>query len=403
MKASNRRLLTVIIIAAIAVLALAYGFWPRAVPVEAAKAIRGPLRVTIEEEGVTRVKNRFIVSAPVAGIIDRVQLEVGDRVKKGDMLFEMSPVRPPFLDPRTRAEAEAAAAAAAAALRAAQDREQAARAQADYAAQQFARYERLLKKEAVARQQYELAEAEAKQSKAAYEAAQAATAAARADLARDRSTLSYSAAKRPSGKAAERVVVRSPRSGAVLQIHRESEGAVNLGESILDIGDPEDIEVRVDLLSSDAVKVDKGTPVVFDRWGGGEPLNGVVKTVEPSGFTKTSSLGVEEQRVMVIVEFTSDVKSRPQLGDGYRIEASFIIWQGNNVLQIPESALFRWGEKWAVFEARGNRARRRIVEVGHRNGLQAEILSGLAQGAAVITQPEDTIKDGGRIKIRAQI
>jgi HlyD family secretion protein len=283
-------------------------------------------------------------------------------------------------------------------VRVAQEREESAKVESEFTAERFDRFKRLLSGGAVAREQVNQVEAQAKQAQALYLAAQAAANAARADLKRAESTLAHSAAQKPLG-AAERIAVPAPRAGHVLKLYRESEGAVNAGEPVLDIGDPQDIEVRVDILSADAVKIRQGTPVLFDRWGGVGQLTGTVKTVEPSGFTKVSSLGVEEQRVLVIVEMTSDAQTRSPLGDGYRIEAAFIVWEGKDVLQIPASALFRAGEQWAVFTAEGNRARRQIVEIGHRNGLQAEILSGLAEGAAVITQPNDAIKDGGRIRI----
>jgi HlyD family secretion protein len=189
-------------------------------------------------------------------------------------------------------------------------------------------------------------------------------------------------------------------SGRVLKVHRESEGVVNAGEPLLDVGNPGSIEVKVEVLSADAVKIRKGTPVLFERWGGDTPLEGTVQVVEPSGFTKVSSLGVEEQRVLVIIDITSPPGTWQRLGDGYRLEASFIIWEGKEVLQTPASALFRVGDGWAVFTVVNRRARLRAVEVGHRNGLTAEILSGLTEGEMVITNPDDSIRDGMRVRLR---
>jgi HlyD family secretion protein len=196
------------------------------------------------------------------------------------------------------------------------------------------------------------------------------------------------------------VIVRSPVSGRVLKLHHESEGVVNSGEPLLDIGNPNRLEVKVEVLSADAVKIKEGTPVVFERWGGDRLLEGRVRTVEPAGFTKISSLGVEEQRVNVIVDFTSPSEVWRRLGDGYRLDSTFIIWEGKDVLQIPASAVFRRGDRWALFTVESRRARLREVEIGRRNGLAAQIVQGIAEGTVVITNPDDDIKDGVKVKVR---
>lgn len=399
MKVQIRRRIIIALGGVIALLALVYGFWPKPVLVETAEAVRGPFRVTIEEEGKTRVKDRFICSAPVAGFLRRIELEAGDAVQKGGPLFVLEPLRSQVLDPRSRAEAQSAVSAAQAAVREAEERELSAKADADFTDRRYVRFKRLLAGGAVAKDQFDQAEAQAKQAKAAYLAAKAASAVARAELKRRRSVLAYSAA-RVGNHDQETVLVRAPKTGHVLKLYRESEGAVAMGEPIIEIGDPRDIEVRVELLSADAVKIGPGTPVAFQRWGGEALLTGKVKTIEPSGFTKISSLGVEEQRVLVIVDLTSDADVRSQLGDGYRLEASFTVWEGQNVLQIPASALFRMGDQWAVFTVEERRASRKHVDVGHRSGLHAEILSGISEGDVVITQPDDAIKDGTRVRAR---
>ncbi|MBN1380920.1 MAG: efflux RND transporter periplasmic adaptor subunit [Deltaproteobacteria bacterium] len=398
MKVRIRRLITVSTIGIIALAALIYGFLPKPVLVETAKAVRDPFRVTIEEEGKTRVKDRFVVSAPVAGFMRRVELKAGDAVEKGMPLFTLEPLRSQTLDPRSRAEAKSAVSAARASVKAAEKREESAGIDAEFTADQLNRFQRLLASGAIAQEQFDQAEAAAKSAAAVYMAAQAATNVARSELKRAESILNYSATSQATEQ--EAIIVRSPKAGRVLRLYQESEGAVNMGQPVLEIGDPRDIEVRVELLSSDAVKISQGTVVSFEHWGGGRILTGQVSRVEPSGFTKISSLGVEEQRVLVIVDMTSAPDVRPQLGDGYRIEADFTVWEGENVLQIPASALFRVGEKWAVFLTKANKARQKIVAVGHRNGLRAEILSGLNEGDTVIAQPDDAITDGGRIKVR---
>ncbi len=191
-----------------------------------------------------------------------------------------------------------------------------------------------------------------------------------------------------------------PVTGSVLKIHHESEGAVNAGDPLIDIGDPSQLEVKVEVLSADAVNIRPGTSVLFERWGGDKPLTGKVTIVEPEAFTKVSSLGVEEQRVLVIADITSLPESWQRLGDEYRVEASFIVWEGDDVLQVPESALFRKDSGWAVFVMKDKKARLREVQVGHRNGLAAEIISGISEGETVIIYPDESIRDGVRVRIR---
>jgi HlyD family secretion protein len=175
---------------------------------------------------------------------------------------------------------------------------------------------------------------------------------------------------------------------------------VNAGEPILDIGDPRNLEVKVEVLSADAVRIGKGTVVLFERWGGDHPLTGSVRVVEPAGFTKISSLGVEEQRVLVIIDMTSPAEAWKNLGDGYRLDASFVLWEGNEVRQVPASAVFRKGETWALYVIDAGRARLREVKTGHRNGLAVEVLSGIEPGTPVIAHPDDTIRDGVRVQER---
>jgi HlyD family secretion protein len=211
--------------------------------------------------------------------------------------------------------------------------------------------------------------------------------------------LKYSAAREPE-RYAEKVVIRAPISGNVLKIDHESEGVVREGQALIEIGDPRELEVEVDVLSADAVKIKPGTPVLFERWGGKVPLKGKVRVIEPAGFTKISALGVEEQRVLVISDIISPPGEWEQLGDGYRVEASFILWEDDRVLQVPASALFRYNDGWAVFVAKNKRAELREVKFGYRNGLSAEITSGLSEGEIVITHPDSSIQDGTTVRLR---
>ncbi len=199
---------------------------------------------------------------------------------------------------------------------------------------------------------------------------------------------------------AETVEVRSPINGRLLGLMRESEGVVGAGQPLLEIGDPNALEVVVDLLSTDAVKVESGTRVLFERWGGESTLEGRVRVVEPTGFTKVSALGVEEQRVWVVVDLTSPSSAWQRLGSGYRVEARFILWEGGHILQIPSSALFRHAGEWAVFIVEDERAERRKVTIGRRNGLRTQILSGLTEGEQVVLHPDEGIEPGTRVDTR---
>jgi HlyD family secretion protein len=386
--------ITVVIIAL-----LAWGFWPQPVLVEAVAAMRAPLAVSIEEEGRTRVIDRYIVSAPVDGVACRVQLEVGDPVKKGQILLGITPLESQIMDPRSRAQAKARVSAAGSALRAAQEEAQAATVAQEYAATELERLRPLIEEGLIARDAFNRAETEAKTSAAAKRSADFNVDVAGYDLEAARTTLQYSAAT-ASGIPAERVPVRAPIDGRILKVQHECEGAVRTGDPLLEVGDPTALEIEVDVLSADAVKIKPGMQVLFDRWGGEQPLQGRVRNIEPVGFTKISALGVEEQRVLVISDFTSHGEQWQRLGDGYRVEAHFILWQEDDVLQVPASSLFRYKQGWAVFVIDGNRASRREIKVGQRNGLNAQILAGVATGEMVINHPSDAVEDGRSVKQR---
>jgi HlyD family secretion protein len=399
MKAQIRRRVFVVTVGVLVSLALVYGFMSKPVTVDTVKAARGPLRVTVEEEGRTRVKDRFVVSAPVPGYLRRIELDVGDVVHKGQQVAMLEPLRSTVLDPRSKAGAEASVAAAKAALDAAREKAHAAAFDADYTRERESRMKQLAAREYISKDDLDQAESESKKAEAIRLSSEAAVIAAKAEVERAESALLYSAAEHtPSSE--KNVIVRSPVSGRVLKLHHESEGVVNSGEPLLDIGNPRGMEIKAEVLSADAVKIRKGTRVLFERWGGDRPLEGIVQVVEPTAFTKISSLGVEEQRVNVIVDFTSPFELWQRLGDGYRLDASFIIWEGTNVLQVPASALFRRGDGWALFTAEKRRARLHVVEVGYRNGLAAEIVSGISDGTIVIIHPDDALKDGVRVRIR---
>jgi HlyD family secretion protein len=379
--------------------AIVYGFLPKAVSVDTAMVYRGPMKVTVEEEAKTRVRDRFVLSAPVAGFVRRISIDVGDRVEKGQTLAELEPLRSDLLDPRSRATSEAVVASAEASVRVEEETMKAARADAEYRQQALERSRRLFEDGLISRDAIEQVEAAAKHSRAALLASEAAVRVARSGLDRARATLRHSAAEAmPSGL--RTVPIRAPVTGSILKIYRKSEGIIQPGEPLIDLGDPQKLEVKVEALSTDAVKISPGMPVLFERWGGEPPLAGTVRVVEPAGFTKISSLGVEEQRVPVIVDIASKDKAVLRLGDGYRMEASFIIWQDEYVLQVPASSLFRTSNGWAVFVVESGKAKKRDVRVGHRTGLAAEVLSGLKEGDIIVSHPDNSIEDGGRVSRR---
>jgi HlyD family secretion protein len=394
-----RRRIIWLALALLIIAALVYGFSPQPRLVDIAKATRGPMQVSVEEEGKTRVIDRYDISAPVAGMTCRVDLDVGDPVEKGQALITINPLESQALDPRSRAEAEARIAAAASALHAAEQNVKSARAEKDLAEKELSRIRPLFEKGHVSQGQLDQAAATVQTTRAASRSAQFTVDVARHELEAARTALSYTGVSGQDNPDAN-VQVRSPINGRLLAIHQECEGVVAAGQPLLVVGDTRSLEVETDVLSADAVKIKPGMRVEFHRWGGEKPLQGKVRTVEPVGFTKISALGVEEQRVLVISDITSEPVQWESLGDGYRVEAEFILWQSDDVLQIPASALFRFNDGWALFVMQNAKAIRREVKVGQRNGLSAEILEGLTEGEIVITHPDNTIEDGVAVKQR---
>ena len=396
-----RRLLLLLLFLAATGLLLVWRFMPRPLAVELIQVTRGPLRVSVEEEGKTRVIDRYVVSAPVAGFARRLKLDVGDSVKRGQVVATLDPLRSRVLDPRSRAEAQARVASAEARLKVARENVQAAAADTRYWKSELDRVTQLYQRGVAPRGEQEHAEAEARRTQATENSSKFAVEVARFEVEAAQTALRYSAtAGKPSPS--EIVPIRSPVAGRVLTIFRESEGVVGAGQSLVEVGNPEALEVESEVLSSDAVKITPGMPVLFGRWGGDGDLQGRVRLVEPVGFTKVSALGVEEQRVLVIADIVSPTETWDRLGHGYRVEASFVLWEGEEVLQLPSSALFRYQDGWAVFLVENEMARRRPVEVGHRSGLKAEILSGLDPGESVIVHPDDALEDGVQVQMRSK-
>jgi HlyD family secretion protein len=386
----RRLLLSAVVIGSLIAIAL----WPGAVTVDVAAVSRGPLAVTIDEEGRTRVRDRFVVTAPVTGRILRIELEPGDRVTRGAVVARLQPESPPLLDARTRAEAAAAVESAQATLGHARAEEQRVRAALAQAQRELARTRRLTSAGVTTTQDLEAREADGQVAGEAVNAAAFAVRAALAEVERAQARVGTSVSVRGGGA----VAIKAPVDGVVLQRLRESESIVPAGEPLIEIGDPQQIEIVTDLLSTDAVRVKPGARAMIEQWGGDTSLAATVRRIEPAGFTKVSALGVEEQRVNVVLDFAdAGDETCALLGDAYRVETRIVLWEAPNVLKVPTNALFRDNTQWAVYVVSGGRARRTIVEIGHQTAQEAEVLDGLTDGAMVIVHPGDLVRDGTRI------
>ncbi len=371
--------------------------WPATVTVDVARVARGPLLVTVDEEAETRVRRRFVVSAPVAGRLGRIELEPGDPVVRGrTLLATFFPADSTPLDPRARAEATAAAQAARATRDAARAERQRAEAALKLAASELRRARDLASQQLLAPAELESREAQARSAEEAFKAADFGAAAAEHQLQAAEARLAP-----PGGRAGARELeIRAPVGGVVLRRLRESESVVPAGEPLLELGDASTVEIVSDLLSTDAVRVRAGQRVLIQHWGGEGTLEARVRRVEPSGFMKISALGVEEQRVNVVMDFESPPEARRPLGDGYRVEIRIVVAEAANALKAPNSALFRRGEQWSAFVVEGGRARLRPVRLGRRNGVEAEVLEGLGEGAVLVLHAGDRVSDGTRVAPR---
>jgi HlyD family secretion protein len=375
---------------------LAVALWPTTVPVDTAVVARGPLVVTIDEEGRTRVRHRFVVSAPVTGRVLRIELEPGDTVKRGDVVARVRAETPALLDTRSRAEAQAAVESARNTQGRARAEEQRARTTLAQAERELARARELAKSGLTTPRETDAREADVLAATEAVKAAQYAVAVAASELQRAEARLAP-----PSADSSGRVIsVTAPVDGVILRRVRESETVAPAGDPLLEIGDPRQLEMVSDLLSTDAVRVQPGARVMIEQWGGSRMLEAKVRRVEPSGFTKISALGVEEQRVNVVIDFVDPAEAWVALGDAYRVEVRIVIWEAASVLKVPTSALFRVADKWAVYIVEGDLAKETLVELGRQTGQEAEVLSGLTDGTTVVVHPGDTLTDGARVEPR---
>jgi HlyD family secretion protein len=387
-----------IALAVIAVVGLIVVAWiPNPVEVEVAEVSRGALIVTVNEDGRTRVKDRYTVSAPVTGNLARPDLEAGDSIEEEQVLARLVPLPPPLLDSRTRAEAKARVDAAMAARRQAQAAVNRSRFQRDFAKQESQRAQAVVQQGGLARSDADRAVSTYRSSEEDLRSAEFGGRVAEHQLKLAQTTLMQLSGQ---GEEGEQLEIISPVAGQVLKLFHESEGVVQSGTPILELGDPSALEVVVDVLSQDATRIPRGAPALIERWGGKNPLRGHVRIVEPSAFTKLSALGVEEQRVNVIIDMDDDRDLWQSLGDGYRVEARISVWEGSDVLRVPASAVFRSEESWATFVVEEGTAVIRTVELGETNGLETEVLSGLEEGEMVIAYPSDSVRDGVSVEAR---
>jgi HlyD family secretion protein len=365
---------------------------PTPVEVQTGVASVGPLETTVNAEGVTRVRDRFAVGAPVSGRLERIALREGDAVAAGAVIARITPLP---LDPQAATQARARLAAAAAGTQEAAARLEQAREARDQAERTAARVREVAGAGGMSTDALERAELQSATAAREFQAAQARVRAADAELAVARAALLAAEPVGGAGVAGSAAAeVRAPAAGRILRLHGSSERIVSAGTPLVEVGDAAGLEVVVDVLSTDAVRIAPGAAMRLVEWGGEGALDARVRLVEPSGFTKVSTLGVEEQRVNVIGDLASPP---PSLGDGYRVEARIVTWEAPAVLRVPNSALFRTGSEWSVFVEEDGRARLRPVQVGHRGAAEAEITAGLAEGERVILFPSDRIRDGVRV------
>lgn len=370
--------------------------------VDLAPVVRGPMEVSVGADGVTHIRDRYDVSAPVTGTLARAPVEVGDKVVKDQtVVASIRPLEPAFLDARARAQAQAAVEEAKASLDLARARLAEAETSQTHADSTYARAKSLAAGGTIPRQMLEDAQAARDAAKAAVDAARSAVDLQQATLNRMQAQLLSPAGDGQTVPTGCCVDLRAPATGTVLSLASSSARPVQAGETLMSIGNLDDLEIVVDLLSSDAVKVAVGAPARVERWGGPQPISARVRQIEPAAFTKVSALGIEEQRVRLRLDIETPARDRPGLGDNYRVFVRVVLWSSKDVLQVPIGALFREGAGWAVFRDVDGRAVLTPVELGHETDSAAQILSGLDVGDQVVAFPDAQLSDGARIAPRA--
>jgi HlyD family secretion protein len=362
------------------------------------------MQVGVEEDGQTRIRERYVISAPLAGNLQRITLDPGDPITAGQtLLAAIDPTDPSMLDVRAIAQAEARVRASEAAMLQAEAGYERAQAELDFAEKDLARIRELDAPGTLGDEELDRAELRQQTAVQDLRTARFAVDVARFELEQVQAALLHTrpgdSTTQPTDASAQLRLI-APVDGVVLRLLQESSAVVTPGTPLLEVGDPRDLEAVVDVLSTDAVQIEPGAPATIERWGGGEPLRAAVRLVEPAAFTKFSALGVEEQRVNVILDLLTPFDQRQSLGDAYRIEANITLWQADDVVQVPTGALFRRGDQWSVFVIEEGLAREVPVQIGQRNGLVAEVLEGLEPGQQVIAYPSDRVSEGTQVVAR---
>lgn len=381
--------------------ALWFAFRPQPVIVDMLTVQEGELIVTVSDEGESRVHDVYTLSAPVAGRTRRIELHVGDPVVALEtVVTEIEPIDPSFLDPRSEAQARSDVQAAESAAALARAEVEQAQAELDFARREHERAAQLIREQTISQRELDNAERNFRTRRAGHTTALARLQVRAFELERARAALLSPIETQASHGDCKCVAIHAPVNGRILRILHKSAGVVDAATPLVEIGDPQDLEIVVDLLSSDAVKVEAGQRVIIQRWGGDTALEGQVRLVEPFGFTKTSALGIDEQRVNVIVDLTSAPEQWQRLAHGYQVDVDIVLWEESKTLTLPLLALFRDDQRWAVFLDVDGRAELRHVTIGRKNHLEAQVLEGLAAGERVVLHPSDRVLPGVRIAHR---
>jgi HlyD family secretion protein len=383
-----------------AVAGLVYAFLPKALEVDVAPVTRGNLTVTVNHEGKTRIKERYIISSPLAGKMQRIELRAGDPVLAGKtVITEVEPLDPALLDERTRMQAEARVKAAEAAFSRNESLLERARTASEYAGVELERAQALFESKSISHQELDNLEEKKRSADEDLKSAEHGVQIAKYELELARAALLRTSRDRQMVSDEWNLQIFAPISGKVLRVLHEDASVIETGTTLIEVGDPSELEMEVDVLSTDGVKIRPGARVIVENWGGPESLEARVRLVEPAAFTKVSALGVEEQRVNVIADFVGDASKRSALGDAYRIEARIVITELTNVLKIPSAALFKLGNSWQVFRVQNHRARLQQLHVINLSQSEAAV-TGIEENASVIIYPSDRITDGKKIANR---
>jgi HlyD family secretion protein len=387
-----------LVIGSAALALLVYSFIPEPVAADLARVARGPLVVTVDEDGKTRVRDKYVVSAPLGGRMERIVLRAGDPVKAGQtILASIEPTDPKLLDDRDRSEIDARVDVAKSSLELAKTKLTRAKVAHEDAVGDVERLRVLFSRQGASEDEYQNSLTSERLAAVDLGSAEVGLKTAEAEVKLAKAALTRTKPRSPGETDPWRLDVPSPIDGQVFRLFQESAAVVTPGQKLIEVGDPRNLEVEVDVLSSDAVQIRRGARAQLVQWGGSKPLDAEVRVIEPSGFLKISALGVEEQRVNVILDLRNPLEERRKLGDGYRVEARIVVWEADDVLKAPAGAFFRRGADWATFIVVEEKAQLRTVQLGRTNGVETEVLGGLDAGDTLILHPSDKIGEGVRV------